>query len=342
VSEAWETNCTLEELCEWVRSCRHIAVLTHTKPDGDALGASLGATRAIREATNGRTSAESWFVDPMPPYYDELVEPDESHVLRESDIPERAHDGVLIVDTGSWSQIEPVADWVGERTAITSVVDHHRQGDPDVAARRYIDTSAAAASLIVGRLACLLFGVPDASGLPRRVGEPLLVGLASDTGWFRHSNTDAGAMRFGAELLECGVDHARMFEMCMQRDRPGRLHLKGRALSSLELLDAGRVAIMTVTEEDFRSAGATQGDSGGFSDIPLCVASVQVGVVITETSDAKGPIAKVSMRSKSGPGAVDVNEAARRLGGGGHARAAGAKMRCSMEEARRRVLEALR
>lgn len=338
---SWETNCTLPEICEWIRACRHIAVLTHMKPDGDAVGSSLGAARAIRLATDGATNATPWYAGPVPPYTDELVEPGEIQLLREFDPPEDEYDGVLVVDTGSWSQLGPMAPWLRDRTDIATVVDHHRQGDADVAARKFIDTGAAAASQIVGRLACSLFGVERVSSVAATVCEPLLIGLASDTGWFRHSNTDANALHFGAALLEAGVEHARCYALTEQRDRPGRLRLMGRALASMELLEGGRLALMTVMQQDFEDVGATQGDSGGFSDLPLSVASVRVGAVITEGQDADGPIAKVSMRSKPGAGAVDVNEAARRLGGGGHARAAGARMRCSMDEARRRVLEAL-
>lgn len=337
----WETNSTIPDIGDWLRSCRHIAVLTHMKPDGDALGSSLGAARAIRHATDGKTLATPWYAGPMPPYADDLAEDGEMQMLREFDIPERDYDGVLVVDTGSWSQLDPMAPWLRDRHDITAIVDHHRQGDADVAARRYIDTDAAAASQIVGELACHLFGVRCVSKVPTPVCEPLMIGLAADTGWFRHSNTNARAMHFGAKLLEAGVDHARCHALSEQRDRPGRLRLMGRALESMELLMDGRLALMTVLERDFEEVGASQGDSGGFSDLPLSIATVQVGAVITEGRDDQGPIAKVSMRSKPGPNAIDVNNAARQLGGGGHARAAGARMRCDMQEARRRVLEAL-
>jgi phosphoesterase RecJ-like protein len=339
MSDAWKTNCTLDEVAAWVRRCSKICVLTHLKPDGDAVGSALGACRAIRQATSVR--ADCWFAGPMPTFFEEVASEDEWRVLGTSDIPAREYDGVLIVDTGSWNQLEPMHGFLEGRGKECTVLDHHRQGDADVAARLYVDVDAAAASIIVGELATKLFGGVRVSELPKPVAEALLVGLASDTGWFRHSNTDARALWFASQLVAAGVEYSRLYEIVQQRDRPGRLRLMGRALCSMELLKGDSVALMTVKIADFEAAGATQGDSGGFSDLPLAIKGVAVGVVITEGADRDGPIAKVSMRSKDGPGAVDVNVVAGKLGGGGHARAAGARMRCSMEEGRRRVLEAL-
>lgn len=343
MSDRWETNASLREIAAWVKGRRNVAVLTHLKPDGDALGSAIAATRAIRLSTKGATGAMAWFVGPMPTYFESLADHDEARLLGDADLPENEYDGVLIVDTGSWSQLEATSGWIEDRREMCAVIDHHRQGDGDVGVMRHIDPEAAAACQLVVEWACELFGVNEVSKLPVTVCEAGLVGLATDTGWFRHSNTSARALRTAAGLLEAGVDHSRVYEMVEQQDRPGRLRLMGRALCSMELLEGGRIALMTVTLRDFEAAGATQADSGGFSDLPLAIAGVMVGAVITEGADRDGtPTAKVSMRSKNGPGAVDVNEVARLLGGGGHARAAGARMYCSMEEGRRRVLEALR
>ena len=109
----------------------------------------------------------------------------------------------------------------------------------------------------------------------------------------------------------------------------------------------GRVALMTLRLSDFEACRAGPGDSSGFADRALSIESVLVACVLTEAVEggeggsARTTLSKVSMRSKDGPGAVDVNEAARRVGGGGHARAAGARLRVPMEEARAAVLGAL-
>ena len=99
--------------------------------------------------------------------------------------------------------------------------------------------------------------------------------------------------------------------------------------------------MMRLTLRDFTECGADRNDTSGFADMVLHIASVRMAVVLTEgdVSSPGQPTTKVSMRSKPGPDAVDVNALTRALGGGGHARAAGAKMPgVDLEEARRRVL----
>jgi phosphoesterase RecJ-like protein len=153
-------------------------------------------------------------------------------------------------------------------------------------------------------------------------------------------------MRLAADLLEAGVDHTRLYAMIEQRDGAPRWKLLGRSLSSLELHDGGRIAIMKLRSADFDDCGADRNDTSGFADMVLSIETVRVSVILTEGELPAGsrdaPVTKVSMRSKPGPHAVDVNNATNALGGGGHARAAGAKMDgVSLETARERVLAVL-
>jgi phosphoesterase RecJ-like protein len=169
----------------------------------------------------------------------------------------------------------------------------------------------------------------------------LYLGVASDTGWFRHANTTPAALKLASELLSAGVDHAKLYQRVEQGDRAERLKLIARALSSLELHEDGRVAISRISRSDFEETGGTQGDTGGFAEIPMTIGSVRVSCALTEV---EGEI-RVSLRSKSADGPhklVDVNAVASTLGGGGHTQAAGARLTGSLGDASRRVLEAIR
>jgi phosphoesterase RecJ-like protein len=250
------------------------------------------------------------------------------------------------VDTGSWSQLHEVREWLISRYDMVAIIDHHRQGDADVASRRVIRVEVAAVSEPVAELCQMILGLDSTSKLPREVAEPLYLGLATDTGWFRHSNVSPTAMRLAADLLQAGADHARLYECVEQRDRVSRLRLMARALSSLEMHHNDQVAVMTLTLRDFEECRAAPTDSAGFSDLPLSAHKVRVSVMITEAFRTEGSpasnITKISFRAKSGPNGVNVAEIAARLGGGGHIPAAGAKLSCGLEEAKRRVLEALK
>ncbi len=164
--------------------------------------------------------------------------------------------------------------------------------------------------------------------LPLLVGEALYLGLATDTGWFKFSNTRPETLRLAASLLEAGVDAPKLFAMVEQQDRAARLRLQGRALSSLELHKNDSIAIMSLSAKDFDECHGDAEDTTGFASDVLSVASVQVGVMLVEVAgrEGKGPLSKASLRSKAGVqcrgcrGAhADARRRRARAGGGGEA-----------------------
>ncbi len=363
---AYTTNASLEEIADWLRGLSSLVVLTHAKPDGDAMGASLGLVRAMNLSRGGTAKgvsgaasvAEAWYAGAVPFWAraivrqtkHRLLEPPAEGEPRRTAPSSLDPDGIVIVDTGAWGQLADFAEFLRPRTARAVVIDHHLAGDADVAARRYVDTSAAAACEIVAELCRILLGVRKLTDLPADVAEPLYLGICTDTGWFRHSNVSPRVMRVAADLLETGVKPGPLYETVEQGDRPERLKLLRRALDSLEFHDDDRFVVMTLRRQDFTETGAAPGDSGGFHEIVKTVATVRVSVLLTETPGDDGrPVTKVSMRSKSavagaapGDGLIDVNEISRTLGGGGHRQAAGARVNADAETTKRLVLDALR
>lgn len=338
----YTSSTTLPELVKWIKRSRRILVTTHTKPDGDAVGSSLAIVRAIARAGG---DAELVYTGPWPSRFDRIVVPDRPiHIENEATerdprLPEP--DAVLVVDTGNWSQLREIAPWLRSRRDKSAIVDHHRAGDADVATRRLIEPEAAAAAEIIAQLCVELLGLETPAKLPRTIAEPLYLGIASDTGWFRHSNTTPATLLLASQLLAAGVDHPVLYQRVEQGDRIERLKLISRALGSLELFDEGRIAVSAISKGDFESTGGTQGDTGGFAELPMSIASVRVSAALTEVD---GEI-RISLRSKSadGPhGLVDVNSAAGALGGGGHIQAAGARTSGSIESAKQAVLRELR
>lgn len=347
---SWTQTVTPDELADWIGSMRTVVLLTHVKPDGDALGSTLALARAInlvRRTTGAVSAAECWYAAPLPEWAPMLMGQTKVRTIEPGQNPPGAFDpeAVIICDTGSWNQLDPFRSFIEERLERTAIIDHHLQGDAEIADHRLLDMTAAAAVQPVAAVCCRLLGVDSPARLPVEIATPLYTGLATDTGWFRHSNVDARVMRLAADLLEAGVDHTELMELIEQNDRPSRLRLMQRALASLELVEDKHAAVMSLTTEDFRKAGAAPGESGGFVDIPRTVPTIRVVALLTEQSDAQGVFTKVSMRSKAtgwnGVEPVDVNEVCKKLGGGGHARASGARIRAPLAEAKKQLLEAL-
>lgn len=326
----YESNVELAAIAERIGAVSRIAVTTHVKPDGDAVGSTLALARAIEHLGK---QAVVWYIGPLMEVFDSIIEPTAVHLVADNRRPPDDVDLVLITDTGAKSQLRELTPWLERHRDRAAVIDHHIQGDADLAAMRIVRPEEAAASQIVADLIALL-GVP----MSRPIAEPLYLGIATDTGWFRFSNTTSRTLRLAADLIDAGVDHADLYRRIEQTDPPGRLRLLARALASLEIVGNGRAAILTLRRGDYEASDATPDDTHGFSDLPLAVESIEVACVIAETRSGH---VKLSFRSKPGPRAVDVNQIARLFGGGGHARASGAKIDRPIDEVRPRVVEAL-
>jgi phosphoesterase RecJ-like protein len=344
-ADAWATNASLAQIADRLRPARRIVVVTHVKPDGDAVGSTLALVRTLNQpgpwVVPGR--AQAWYCGPMPPWLADVAGDTPHRVVSPATLPDGEPDAIAVLDTGSWVQLEPLREWLAARHERVVLVDHHVQGNPDTAALRHVDAAAAAVCQPVAELCRILLGAPSLAALPAPVAEALYLGLATDTGWFRHSNVTHAVMNTAGELLDAGADNVRLYQVVEQRESLSRLRLLSRALASLELHEQGRLAVMTLLRKDFQETGAQAGESGGFVDFGQAITGVQVTCLLTEAAPGEfgpstGPITKVSLRSKPTPPEVDVNAITQALGGGGHIRAAGARPAMPIDRAKAEIL----
>lgn len=329
--EKYESNTTLADVAATLLAAPRVVLTTHAKPDGDALGSVMALARAIELKGH---KAERWIMPPIVGNLDMLAAgaPIHLHNTDKDPLPSGEPDVIVVVDTGAWSQLDPMRAWLEPRRQRVIVIDHHLRGD-DVGAKRHIDSTAAAAAQIVSELI-------DAMKCPYddAIRAALYVGIASDTGWFRFSNTDERVHLLAARLLREGVDHATLYMKLEQAERPEKLQLTIRALDSLQLVAGGAAAVMTLRASDFADTGARIEETERLVDLPQIVADVQVVALITETGNGT---VRLSFRSKPGEDAIDVNALAHQFDGGGHARAAGGRVNAPLAEVRRRVIDAI-
>jgi len=137
-------------------------------------------------------------------------------------------------------------------------------------------------------------------------------------------------LELAATLIRSGVDHADLYPKLERAERPEKLALLNRALQSLKYVAGGRAAVMSLRPADFVQTGAAPEETEGLIDLPQQVGAVQVTVLLTESPGVPGepPLTRMSFRSRHAADlsdTVNVAELAAKLGGGGHARAAGAK-----------------
>jgi bifunctional oligoribonuclease and PAP phosphatase NrnA len=344
---AYTSTLTIQQAAAMLKTARSCVILTHTRPDGDALGSSIGLARAMAIKN---IKSECWFTAPMPAWADQVIQ-QTPHALvgRESQwaearaIERGEPDLVVIVDTGSWVQIDELRAFVESRGSKTLLIDHHISGNAEITDNRLIITEAASCSHIIALVVEKLLDLGPDAPLPGHVATPLYLGLATDTGWLRFSNVKSETLRMAARLVDSGVDHPALYEMVEQQNKPARPKLLGFALSSLTWIAQGKAGIMTITDKAMNDLGTVGDDTGGFAEPILAVAGAQIAAVLTEMPiQFDGlPLIKVSLRSKPGPKAIDVAKLASQFGGGGHARAAGIKFREPLEAARSKVVAAI-
>ncbi|MGB0717665.1 MAG: DHH family phosphoesterase, partial [Phycisphaerae bacterium] len=173
--------------------------------------------------------------------------------------------------------------------------------------------------------------------------EAMFLGMATDTGWFRFSNTNAELLQTVADLVRDGVDPHLVHQGLFQHDRAARIRLLGRAINSLELMEQERLACMTLTPEDYKACNADAGDTENIVNEPLKIGTVSASVILVDRGEG---LIRCSFRSKppekEGQPDLDVSAVAFSLGGGGHRRAAAARIPGEMASVKPRVLDALR
>ena len=313
----------LEKACETLRNAQRILLTSHRRPDGDGTGSMAGLASLLR--AQGK-EAIIYSVDPIARRYKWL--PLVAETVHTIPFDER-FDCTIVVDCADIALLGdtlPPPEVCG--TLIT--LDHHASGRPfgDIAV---CDASAAAVGVLVHRIA-----VHEGWPLTPQAAVPLYVSLISDTGGFRHANTNAEALHVGSELIKHGVVPATIAASLEERPSPGKLRLLGSVLSTLELHCAGRAGVLSVTTDMVEGARASWEDIEGMVNWARNAEGVQVGVLLTT---AKGGGVRVSMRSRSER--LDVGKVCMGLGGGGHPGAGGCHINGDLVSTKEKVVRAL-
>jgi phosphoesterase RecJ-like protein len=311
---------------ELVRRHRSFLLTTHIRPDGDGLGSMLALSEALRQLSK---EVQLIIASILPPRY-QFLDPD-GRIARFTPPGEawRQVEAVVVLDTGTWSQLGDFGPFLRTLPAAKAVIDHHPTQD-DLGGLRLVDTTAEATGRLVFE-AITALGVP----LTETAAEALFAAVSTDTGWFRHSNTTAATFTLVAELMRCGARPDFLYEHIFEQNTVARLRLMARVLERLRVVADGQVAYSEIRRDDYAATGATPQDTEDLVNYTRSVAGVEVGLFFME--QPRGGV-KVSFRSRV---RVDVARLAEQFRGGGHRRAAGAVIDGPLEEVRARVLEAV-
>lgn len=306
-----------------IKAADRIAITTHIRPDGDAIGSTLGLRRILSAA--GKAAAIV-AMDAVPARYAFLMREDVI-IAADATAPE-SYDLLIVLDTGALDRAPAdVQDWIPRVRTLN--IDHHptNTGFADI---NHVDPIASSVGEMICELArCGGFAInADAA-------EALWVALITDTGRFAYSNTRPATLQTAAALLQAGVRTDRIDDRIYNTATAAQIRLQGRAIAHLELHENGHCALVSLAREDFAELGCTGEDADEIVNIPRRVSGTEVAVFLYELKGDEPRETKASLRTSE---PFDAACLCRTLGGGGHARAAGCTLPMPLARAREHIL----
>ncbi len=318
-------NASFAEIGEVLRTHQSFVLISHVRPDGDAIGSQLALGFSLMAAgKNVRLINE----DGLP---DNLTFMAGSGKIELPPADPLDVEVAIALDTATKPRLGDRALHAASKAKIWLNIDHHIS-NPKYGDLNLIDSSSPATGQILYQLITAL-DLP----LPAETRDAIYVAVSTDTGSFQYPSTTAATYEMAADLtrrgLEVGTINSKIYDNYPYR----RVELMRALLNTLEISEDGLVANWELRDQTRIDLALLPEDSEGLIDIIRAIRGVQLAVFFEELVDGK---IRVSMRSKDHR--LDVCQIAMEFGGGGHALAAGIRMTGPLENAKPLVLEAIR
>ena len=312
----------LEEL---ISQSRRIAIVTHMKPDGDAMGSSTALYHYI--AMCGGHSIKIVLNDRHPAYLNFLTEGiSDSDIIVYKERPVEAEtaitdsDLVFCLDFNAFHRTDGLEHALSVSKADKILIDHHLNPSRESFDLAFSETDISSASELLyhilmetGRIA------HDATSLPSPAARSLMTGMTTDTNNFANS-TYPSTFRMASALLATGVDRDDILSKIYNQYSENRLRVLGHMMKDLLTITEDGVAYIVLDKDTLEHYHVEEGDTEGFVNLPLSIADVRMSILVKEDEGK----ARISIRSKKG---TSANTCARlHFNGGGHENAAGGKL----------------
>ncbi len=298
-----------KECAAWLRQRDYFLILSHRRPDGDALGSSAALCRGLRALGKiayilENPQATERYVSMLREYYAE---------------PDFQPDHLIAVDLADEGIIQENA---GEfRGRVDLAIDHHPSNSGYAKELLLMEERAACGEIIYLLLMDLL------GGIDKETATLLYIAVTTDTGCFRYKNTNPDTLRVGAALLEAGAPIDLNRRLFMKKNRT-RLILEGSIISGLEFFMDGEACIGTITLDELRHIGVTESDMEDIAVVAGSVEGVECSCTLRQVEERTW---KVSVRTGEYENASVI---CAEFGGGGHGMAAGGTVEGTLEEAK--------
>ena len=318
-----EKHAAIAPILEKIAQAQKIVITSHKSPDGDSIGSSLALYHYLISQAK---QVEICHPDQAPTYLQWLTGADkilnfDSHSNEICALIESS-DLVFALDYNHPSRVGKMSDLIEKSGSKTIMIDHHLDPSP-FAFLQYSEPSSCSTAQLIYEL----ISADENLKLTAEIGEPIYLGIMTDTGSFRFSSVTARTHHILAELLENRIQHSKIHEAVYDQTSLNQLKLKSYALNQkLEIIEQDRVALLSLTADELARYNYKKGDDEGLVNTALGIQGVKMAIFLAEKDNA----IKISFRSKAD---LKVNTlAADCFEGGGHANAAGGISFISMEE----------
>ena len=318
----------MEQILQHIKNSHRILVTSHAEPDGDCLGSLVALGLALSKLDKTIALFNS---SPIPAVYRFL--PGVERIVRQ--ITEaKEYDLAIVLDCGDIVRVGEDSSVV-DQIPIVINIDHHvsNTGFGDV---QLIDTDACATAEIVYRLIKAL-EIP----FDKAIATGIYLGILTDTGSFRFSNTNPAAFAISKAMIDIGVEPHTVAQRVFGTYSLGRIKLLNMALNSIEISENGKLSLMTISRSMLNSTGTSTEDIDGLINYARRIEDVKVAALIHEIKNGAGKFTNmnryhVSLRSDS---TVDVAKIANQFGGGGHTSAAGFQIESTLVALKEKIIQ---
>jgi len=308
----------VEEAARWLKERDDFLILTHRRPDGDAVGCAVALCLGLRSL--GKTA----WIRKNPQFTDRYA--DRLAGL----VTEQVSDTAVIVAVDMAT--EALMLYGGEQfLGKTQLCLDHHPSNTFYAAETLLQTECGGC----GELIWDLLEAMEVE-ISKDMAEAVYIAVSTDTGCFRFSNTTARTLHTAAKTVEHGADIAPINRLFFEIKSRGRLQLEARIMANMEFFADGKVAVCCLPQAWVEELEVTEDDMDSISGFPRTIDGVMVSVLVRDSEPGK---AKMSVRAAPG---YDASAYCARLGGGGHKTAAGVVVRGTLEDGKNAMLQVLK
>lgn len=311
---------SIAAICSLIAHNENFLILSHEKPDGDAIGSQLALLIALRKmGKNAVAVAESAPEQyRLLPQFEALVNTEEfTKIISPKDV-------CIVLDSSNLERI-PIGTLPDGISIIN--IDHHAD-NALFGVVNYVNSNAAATGILVYRLLYNLGAEIDSD-----IAENLYAAIITDTGRFSFSNVNDEVFEVIAELVRLGASPVKMTNILYKNYSYRRAMVFGRALSSLQSHLGGKVVTMELPFSVIKELGIEHNETDGLVEYLQGIKEQEAAFLLKEFSPDK---IRVSLRSR---GKINVMSIAEKHNGGGHLAASGCTMKMPLEEAKRILVE---